>query len=63
MTHKFSQEALAFVATERAKWAELQFLNAVDQAIASQKEVEKLKEELGEAYKRIDQLVNGNKEV
>lgn len=66
MTHKFSQEAIAFVSTEKAKWAELQFINAVDQLILSQQEVEKLKKQLDEANIRINELItesrahNGN---
>lgn len=63
MSHKFSQDAIAFVSTEKAKWLELQFLNAVDQLVNSQKETDKLKEQLDEANKRIDQLVNGNGET
>lgn len=61
MTHKFSQEAIAFVSTEKSKWAELQFINAVDQLLLCQKEVLKLKEQLDEANERIDKL--SNKEV
>lgn len=62
MSQKFSQEAISFVSIEKAKWLELQLLNAVDQLIASQKEVDKLKEQLDESNNRIDQLVNGNGE-
>lgn len=57
MNQKFSQSALALVNLEKAKWAELQFLNAVDQLLSSQDEIQKLKDQLDEANKRIDQLV------
>ena len=60
MSHKFSQDAIAFVSTEKAKWAELQFINAVDQLLNCQKEVEKLKEQLDEANKRIHELVSNS---
>lgn len=63
MSHKFSQEAIAFVSTEKSKWAELQFINAVDQLLASQKEVEKLKIQLEEANDKIDKLINENRET
>lgn len=63
MNPKFTQEAMAFVANEKAKWLELQFLNAVDQLIIAQNDNEKLKEQLDEANKRIDQLVNDRKEA
>lgn len=66
MSNKFSQSAFALVNSEKAKWAELQFLNAVDQLILAQDEIEKLKSQLDEANKRIAQLAekgeknNGN---
>lgn len=60
MTPKFSQESLAFVSSEKAKWAELQFINAIDQLFLSKHENEKLKEQLDEANKRINELVNNN---
>jgi len=63
MSHKFSQDAIAFVSTEKAKWAELQFINAVDQLLVSQREVEKLKKQLEEANERIDKIVNESKET
>lgn len=63
MSHKFSQDAIAFVSTEKAKWAEIQFINAVDQLLTSQKEVEKLKKQLEETNERIDQLMKENRET
>lgn len=63
MSHKFSQDAIAFVSTEKAKWAELQFINAVDQLLFAQKEAEKLREQLDEANKRINELVNRSGEI
>lgn len=57
MTQKFSQAALALFNSEKAKWAELQFINAVDQLLMAQDEIEKLKKQLDEANQRIDQLV------
>lgn len=61
MTHKFSQEAMTFVANEKSKWAELQLLNAVDQLLSYQKDNEALRIQLDDANKKIDQLVNGEK--
>lgn len=63
MSHKFSHEAIAFVSTEKSKWSELQFINAVDQLLVSQREVEKLKTQLEEANERIDKLTNENRET
>jgi NAD(P)H-dependent flavin oxidoreductase YrpB (nitropropane dioxygenase family) len=56
MTQKFSQAALALFNYEKAKWAELQFVNAIDQLLSAQDEILKLKEQLDEANKRIDKL-------
>jgi hypothetical protein len=58
MSHKFSQEAISFVSTEKAKWAELQLINAVDQLLIAQKEIEKLKTHLDEANATIDKIKN-----
>ena len=62
MTQKFSDTSLALFNSEKAKWAEHQFISTLEQLLASMKEVEKLKAQLDEANIKIDQLVNGNRE-
>ena len=56
MNQKFSQEALVLVYNQKAQWAEIQFLNAVDQLFAAQKEIENLKLSLDEKNKQIAEL-------
>lgn len=58
MNQKFSNTALALFNSEKSKWAELQYISTLDQLLAATEEVKKLKEQLDEANKRIDQLVN-----
>lgn len=56
MTKIYSQEALALVNSEKARWAEIQFINAVDQLFEAQREIEKLKVALDEKNKQIDEM-------
>lgn len=56
MTQKFSQSALALVNSEKAKWAEIQFINAVDQLLAAQDEIESLKKRIDEQNELINKI-------
>lgn len=56
MNQNFSQSALAIFNSEKAKWAEIQFVNAVDQLLLAQDEIKNLKEQLDKANQRINDL-------